>query len=573
MRYFPYFSSANFSSLLDGNNNWNGLNQWFGFTNFLGEVQFQGSIDTPFSNGAILFQSGPNMSGNVQLIGVDPNGAGVGILANVDIDNSILPVGPLQVGIYYVLPNVSNIVGTIVPNPGDQYNAGGFSHELRIYAYKDINSVRYYSNPVTSDVVTDANDSNDYHIDWTWDNPPDGSVDGFLLLKQDTLHGWVFGDVGYVAGFLGGNFQEALQGNPPDFPDATTHAPINKYPALAVMSDSDVERVGIHCIPTVYSKLEVAGRVTVRDETAAPVYGFNADDMLVVVGTGDSTGMWRGRMTAGGDNVKFLMGEYNSQGWLGAHSGALNAWANFYINPDGGATCYIGNTNGDPLIVADNTAGCVGIRNPSPQAYLDVDLSDGSIASFRIQTGSLVSVLLPGAIENGANLFFTLANGTVRHALGGSIFDYHGDVGNSGTTETDLYASEIPSATLIENSQKLYAHYAGIFVNSTSTKRLKVYFGGSAIFDSGALTVSAATSWDIEVNIIRVGSDNVRCSVKMNDTGAATLSLAKYTELSGVDLDATGQEFKITGTAAGTGAATDDIVAKFGHIEFKGCAA
>ena len=66
---------------------------------------------------------------------------------------------------------------------------------------------------------------------------------------------------------------------------------------------------------------------------------------LYVKGTGSSSGTWRGRIIAGGDNVAFLMGEYSSQAWLGAHNAALNAWADFYINPDGGRKVVVGSNN------------------------------------------------------------------------------------------------------------------------------------------------------------------------------------------------------------------------------------
>ncbi len=83
----------------------------------------------------------------------------------------------------------------------------------------------------------------------------------------------------------------------------------------------------------------------------SPTLAGNADNLLNIRGAGSSTGMWRGRITAGGDNIAFLMGEYNGEAWLGAHNAALSAWAPMHINPDGGQGVYIGN---DQLLVDPN---------------------------------------------------------------------------------------------------------------------------------------------------------------------------------------------------------------------------
>ncbi|HTE49099.1 MAG TPA: hypothetical protein VK675_04285, partial [Candidatus Paceibacterota bacterium] len=109
-------------------------------------------------------------------------------------------------------------------------------------------------------------------------------------------------------------------------------------------------------------KLEVAG----GSDTAS----------LRVTGTNTGTN-WAGRIVAGGATSVFLMGQYNNQAWLGAHNAALNAWADFYINPDGGAKVFIGDSGGAPatpvpIITADNTTGNVGIGTATPAGLLHV---------------------------------------------------------------------------------------------------------------------------------------------------------------------------------------------------------
>jgi hypothetical protein len=158
------------------------------------------------------------------------------------------------------------------------------------------------------------------------------------------------------------------------------------------------------------------------------------------------------------------------------------------------------------------------------------------------------------------------AGNIITAAPRGVIADHFADAGNTTTTETDLYTDTTVANQLFIDGDKLKATYAGIFVNSTSTKQLKAYFAGTAIFDSTALTTSATTNWELKVMIIRSSSTTARCSVTLSLTGASTTTATTYTALTGLTLSGT-NILKITGTAASTGAATNDIVAKLGVIE------
>lgn len=153
--------------------------------------------------------------------------------------------------------------------------------------------------------------------------------------------------------------------------------------------------------------------------------------------------------------------------------------------------------------------------------------------------------------------------------VGGTIFSYITDAGNSTTTETDLYSDSIPANALATSKDKIEARYAGEFVSSgTATRQLKCYFGGTAIFDTGALSISLSADWDMEVLIIRVSASVVRYSVKLNTTGASSTVYANVGELTGLTLS-NANILKITGQAGGVGAASNDIVAKLGTVEWK----
>ncbi|MBI5133763.1 MAG: hypothetical protein HZA81_00005, partial [Candidatus Taylorbacteria bacterium] len=181
---------------------------------------------------------------------------------------------------------------------------------------------------------------------------------------------------------------------------------------------------------------------TIRD-AVAPTYAANADNLLTVRGTGSSASTWRGRITAGGDNREFLMGEYNSQAWLGAHTANLAAWADLYINPDGTTqSTYIGDTGGGaanpvPILTVSNALGNVGVGTTNPGEKLEVS------GNLKFTTGGLFDSLTTlGVGQNDLTIsapdYLRLSAGTgievnspLRQTTGQTSFSFR----NTGGTE------------------------------------------------------------------------------------------------------------------------------------------
>jgi len=161
---------------------------------------------------------------------------------------------------------------------------------------------------------------------------------------------------------------------------------------------------------------------------------------------------------------------------------------------------------------------------------------------------------------------------TASVKVGGVLQDFVTDAGNSGTSETDIYSYTSPASILGVNGDKLDATYGGNFVSSaTATRQLKFYFGGTVIFDSGALSISGSSSWTLFVTIIRVSASVIRYTIDLQTQGAALSSYCSTGELTGLTLSNT-NVMKMTGTAAGVGAATNDIIARLGTIQWKSAA-
>lgn len=148
------------------------------------------------------------------------------------------------------------------------------------------------------------------------------------------------------------------------------------------------------------------------------------------------------------------------------------------------------------------------------------------------------------------------------------MFDHFASVGNVGTGEDTLYSDTTIASQLFANGDKIEAEYGGTFVSSaTATREIKAYFGGTMIFDTGALTLSLSSAWTMFISIIRVSATVVRYMVSFTTEGAALAAYTAVGEVTGLTLSNT-NILKITGESAGVGAATNDIVAMMGCVSY-----
>lgn len=221
--------------------------------------------------------------------------------------------------------------------------------------------------------------------------------------------------------------------------------------------------------------------------------------------------------------------------------------------------------------VGNSFARCINLINVD-SVYVHGNYTEDGAVGIYIDSACTNIMTRNNYLKRNATPVTNLGAGTdaagniVTAAPRGVIADHYADGGNTSTTETDLYTDTTVANQLFLDGDKIKATYSGIFVNSTSTKQLKAYFAGTAIFDSTALTTSAATSWELRVVIIRSSSTTARCSATIVLSGASISDATTYTALTGLTLSGT-NILKITGTAAGVGAATNDIVAKLGIVE------
>lgn len=196
--------------------------------------------------------------------------------------------------------------------------------------------------------------------------------------------------------------------------------------------------------------------------------------------------------------------------------------------------------------------------------------SQGSADRYYRNDGSGNITWVQVSLTAGVTGTLPRGNGGTGQTTSSIKFTYTTDANNGTTAETDLYSSTLATGQLGTNGDIIESQYGGIITSvATSTQQLKVYFGGTVIFDSGALNIGVSTTyWNIYTTIIRVSSSVVRCSVTLTTSFASLSAYTAYTEVTGLTLSNT-QILKITGTAGGVAGGSNQITAKEGYIEYK----
>lgn len=145
------------------------------------------------------------------------------------------------------------------------------------------------------------------------------------------------------------------------------------------------------------------------------------------------------------------------------------------------------------------------------------------------------------------------------------IFDHWTDATTTGTSEETLYTDRIDAGQLSVNGDKVVAEYTA--QQNTLDDHYCGYFAGTRFFYSKDIGNVPNTSADAELRFVlmRDANDVVKIKTVLSITDAAGntagLPWVKYSEVSGIDLDATSYdlEFKAESGYAGS------VTAKMAH--------
>lgn len=272
---------------------------------------------------------------------------------------------------------------------------------------------------------------------------------------------------------------------------------------------------------------------------------------------------------------------------IGFGSGDIDpSWAYKFQSQNGNGTMkLLGGT-----ISPGDFLGCY--INGSSTKLMSIDITGGIFSAGIISANGAVdaahavwmtqsAIVAEGATANGfegtisfpdvtADRTWTLpdSSGTVQ-LVGGSTASHFTDTSTTNTngTEDDLYSDSIAAGTFSANGISVSEVEHVQFVSSaTAARRLKKYFGGTLIFDSGSLTLTLGGDFNLTTTVIREDATTARVSVAATSTSASTLPYATYTRVTGLTM-ANAQILKTTGIASGTGAASGDIVNKMAVIK------
>ena len=141
------------------------------------------------------------------------------------------------------------------------------------------------------------------------------------------------------------------------------------------------------------------------------------------------------------------------------------------------------------------------------------------------------------------------------------IFSSVTAAGNVGAGEDDLFSYTLPASTFSADTQTITANMAGFIIGHASgTRTIKIYFGGTQIFTSGALAETSNCNWQANVTLIRSSSSAVKYAVTF--MRRVTFSTFAISQVTGLTLTNT-QIFKVTGESST--ATNNDVVFYMGN--------
>lgn len=155
---------------------------------------------------------------------------------------------------------------------------------------------------------------------------------------------------------------------------------------------------------------------------------------------------WVGRYICGAKNLTFLMGTFRTMAALGAHSwsnaqtGSGDAWADFYLNPDGDAAVYIGGyswTKNSGLMKIKNngnTSGTVQVNRGSisSSSWKNVACWDDNVSKFNNDAGYITAsyvnnptiTITQGGTTKGSFTLNQSSGATIALDAGGGTDDW-----------------------------------------------------------------------------------------------------------------------------------------------------
>lgn len=215
--------------------------------------------------------------------------------------------------------------------------------------------------------------------------------------------------------------------------------------------------------------------------------------------------------------------------------GVINAGGPSIRTEQGQVEIWTGTAAGNGLIIKGYTS-----QSADPFNYIDI--------STNILTKINATGNISEAIGSTTSLMTEVGVANVQTSSGG--------IGNAAdTTDDTLFTYSLPTNSMSANGKSVRAIATGHFATNGNTKQVKFWFAGTAIADSGALTLSN-TDWMCEIEITRIDSTHVSAVGRFTGSNVASI-ITVTANLAVSDLTANASVIKITGASTLIGAAND----------------
>jgi len=216
-------------------------------------------------------------------------------------------------------------------------------------------------------------------------------------------------------------------------------------------------------------------------------------------------------------------------------------------------------------------------------AYIEAVTRDGfyinSNYSYGMDFASSSTRLLSGAgilfMTAGAYCGNFFSNGNFVLRLGGAtagigsnnvaprsiVYLSTASVGNVGSGEDTLATFTLPASTLgLNNGQKITLDAAGSFSADIKDKRLKLHFGSTAIFDSGAMTAPSGGRWRIRAEVVRTSATTQVAFVTVDTNNTVLQTVTGYPEFKATPGETLSGAIVVKCTGENLTDATNDVV-------------
>jgi hypothetical protein len=175
--------------------------------------------------------------------------------------------------------------------------------------------------------------------------------------------------------------------------------------------------------------------------------------------------------------------------WTSANDETDAAWADFTINPDGGANVYIGGSgwdNSTAIVTVQNSTGYVGIGTTTPVTKLNIEGDFTANSAFK--AGSIE--IQPYALNNawiGENVYLDGSDFIRRVTGSAGLFYFQGSEGQFRFASSDSAGTSIPP------NVKLKISHEGKFGVGNAVDNNYDGFAGSVLYADGASKVGINT--------------------------------------------------------------------------------